>query len=109
MQGADVNAKRNDGYTLLHLAADKRWDDGTTSIIKEFINAGADFNAKNNDGDTPLHLAARSGYGIETIRALVSAGADIETKNNYGNIPYDLCNYALKEDKEVMALLKPNP
>ena len=50
--GTDVNAKRGDGFTPLHLAA--TW--GYKEIIELLIAAGADVNAKTKYGSTPLDL-----------------------------------------------------
>ena len=52
--GADLNAKENDGWTALHLAA----RNGKLDCVKALIEAGADLNAQKNDGSTALHLAA---------------------------------------------------
>ena len=51
--GADVNAKNDNGWTPLHLAA--YW--GGKEIVELLIAAGADVNAKNDNGNTPLDWA----------------------------------------------------
>ena len=51
--GADVNAKRGDGFTPLHLAAHK----GHKEIAELLIAEGADVNAQRDNGDTPLDWA----------------------------------------------------
>ena len=51
--GADVNAKDQNGRTLLQIAALK----GHKEVVELLIAKGADVNAKRNDGETPLDLA----------------------------------------------------
>ncbi|MBQ6002370.1 MAG: ankyrin repeat domain-containing protein, partial [Synergistaceae bacterium] len=53
INGANVNAKDNKGYTALMWAAEK----GHTEIAEMLINHGADVNAENNSGFTALMLA----------------------------------------------------
>ena len=55
-EGADVNAKRNNGWVPLHHAANK----GHMEVVELLIAADADMNAKDNYGDygkTPLDYA----------------------------------------------------
>jgi ankyrin repeat protein len=52
-QGGNVNAKDEDGYTLLHCAA----EEGNLAVAKFLVSKGANAKAKNNDGATPLDLA----------------------------------------------------
>ena len=54
--GADVNAKDENGRTLLQLAALK----GHKEVVELLIAKNANVNAKNNDGETPLDQAIES-------------------------------------------------
>ena len=60
--GADVNAKANDGWTPLHWAAWKSHKE----IAELLIANGADVNAKNDVGDTPLDYWAEMNTEGET-------------------------------------------
>ena len=56
--GADVNAKREGGWTLLHDLAHQ----GKKEIIELLITEGVDVNAKDNDDDTPLDWAIKDNH-----------------------------------------------
>lgn len=48
-----INSKDQDGFTVLHLAADR----GNKEIVKFLIDSGADLNVKSDeDEETALHL-----------------------------------------------------
>lgn len=49
-EGADVNARNKDGFTLLHVAASQ----GHRDVVELLLAKGADLNAKDNNGFTPL-------------------------------------------------------
>ena len=51
-QGADPSLKENDGFSLLHSAAQGK----NTSIINDLLSRGLDVDLRNNDGVTPLML-----------------------------------------------------
>ena len=53
-QGADANAKTNEGTTPLHHAA----QEDASATAEVLLNKGANANAKNNKGAMPLHYAA---------------------------------------------------
>lgn len=113
--GADVNAKTNDGWTVLMRAAEynenaevikilidaganvnAKDDDWTalmyaaknstnSDVIKALIDAGADVNAKDDDGWTALMMAAEYNENAEIVKILIDAGADVNAKNDNGN------------------------
>lgn len=80
--GDEVNFADEDGFTLLHFAAQQQYAD----VAAVLIDAGADLNARNRFGNTALWGAlfnVRSGDG-EVVRVLLDAGADPNAENNYG-------------------------
>ena len=56
-QGADVNAKNDDGATILHLTCCQ----SNPTIIKLLIGSlgNSNANATYNDGNTPVHFVCR--------------------------------------------------
>ncbi|MBR1602034.1 MAG: ankyrin repeat domain-containing protein [Synergistaceae bacterium] len=80
--GANVNAKDNDGNTALIWAAR---NNENPEVIAALIKAGADINAKNKNGNTALIWAARNNEKPEVIATLIKAGANIDAKNKNGN------------------------
>ena len=78
--GANVNARDEDGLTPLFCAAISN-----PTIITALISAGADVNAKDKQGMTSLMLLALSQKANpEAITALIKAGADVNAKTNKG-------------------------
>ena len=102
-KGTDVNAKREDGSTPLHGAA----EGGHGEIVKMLIAAGADLHATTvpmlgGGGWTPLHSAARQGHrGI--VELLIEKGTDVNAMDSYGKSA--LHDAALEGHKEIVELL----
>jgi ankyrin repeat protein len=83
--GVNVNAKDNDGRTLLHVGVCIK------DVVEILIENGANINAKDNEGHTPLyHLLVRP-YGpkitnpeatTEMLKFLISKGAHVSVKDS---------------------------
>jgi hypothetical protein len=78
--GADVNAKSNDGFTPLHWAAIF----GHVDILHLLVENGADLEAQSNSGRRALHWAALYG-NLPFIQELISRyHVDINARDNNG-------------------------
>ncbi|KAI1362879.1 ankyrin repeat-containing domain protein [Xylaria arbuscula] len=72
--GIDINTKNQNGFTLIHVAA----DDGTLDTFKLLHENGADILLVGENGETALHLAAANSDGYEILRYLLEQGVDLE-------------------------------
>ena len=86
--GADINAKNNDGETALMKSSANHEN---IEIVKHLVENGADVNDKDNNGETALMIASaefkNSGvvkYLNIVVEYLVENGADVNAKNNNG-------------------------
>jgi hypothetical protein len=88
--GANANAKANDGESPLHVAAMAR---KRVEIAKFLVSKGADVNAKLTGdkltGATPLHWAASQG-DVEMVKFLVFKGANVKAKMDSFGTPIDM-------------------
>jgi hypothetical protein len=98
-KGADVFAKRNDGETMLHIAAAT----GSKSIVELLISNGLNVDVKKRYGITPLHVASVFGNKA-AAEALISNGADINVKNDNGRAPLHLAIAA--GETQIVSLLR---
>ena len=80
--GADINAKDNDGWTPLFFAADA----GHKGLVELLLASKAEVNAKSNAGNTPLHKAAHNGHK-DVTELLLANKADINAKDEDGSTP----------------------
>ena len=81
-QGADINARNEDGRTPLMVAIT---NNNNTEVFSLLLKAGADINARDKDGSNPLMLAAGGG-NIEVVM-LLNAGANTNTRNVFSRTP----------------------
>lgn len=81
-QGADVNAKDEQGLTPLHHTAGSSYRGGDYRDIAELlIVKGADVNAGEHNGPTPLHLAATEN-AKDVAELLIANGANVNATDD---------------------------
>jgi ankyrin repeat protein len=78
-EGAEVDAKDNDGLTSLHISCVK----GFESIAVALIDRGGNVHEKTKAGWTVLHWCVKHG-NIKLATVLISKGADIYCKDRFG-------------------------
>ncbi|XP_054672022.1 protein phosphatase 1 regulatory subunit 16A [Grus americana] len=93
--GADLDAPRGHGATLLHIAAANGYAEAAELLLEH--RAGID--ARDEDGWEPLHAAACWGQ-VQLVELLVAHGADLDGKSVLDETPLDVC-----ADEEVRAKL----
>ncbi|GBB96938.1 hypothetical protein RclHR1_02880004 [Rhizophagus clarus] len=90
----DINAKDNQGLTLLHWASDR----GHLEIVKLLIEKGADVNIMSEEeNETPLHYSCISEH-LDCARYLYHHGANPLIKNAEDSVAFDYCNPQFKEE-----------
>jgi ankyrin repeat protein len=96
---ADVNSRRDDLWTPLHLAVNI----GELSVTRMLLERQADVNSRNCDGQTPLHLLSRreasqdeDDSGSEIAKLLLERGANVNEKDKDNATPLHLASYNRK-------------
>ncbi len=79
-KGADVNARDNDGRSVLMHTTD-------VEMAQMPIDNGADVNAKDFEGHSVLHNAATAKYLYHITKTLLDNGANPCAQNKNGNTP----------------------
>lgn len=97
-QGADVNAREDDGSTALLWVSHR--DDAESADL--LIRAGADVNAANELGATPLWAASMNGSAA-MVRRLLAAGANPNLALTLGETPLMIASRS--GNAEVVRLL----
>jgi ankyrin len=92
-RGADINARRDDHRTPLHLASYR----GNADIVQLFVDHGAEADAKDNLGKSPLHDVSKGKYesqedGFRVAQLLLDHGADVNAKAKSGRTPLKLAS-----------------
>jgi len=86
--GADVNARDDDDWTPLYMAA----KNGRLDFVQMLLEHGAAINAvTTDDGETPLHGASRLGH-VDIVRLLLEHGADANISDSGGQTPSDVAS-----------------
>jgi ankyrin repeat protein len=101
---ADVNAKDNDGRTLLHWMAA-----GSKNMVELLLTNNANVNARANDGTTPLDWAVYNGAhkkngNTNVMELLLANKADVNA-TNYVNCQTPLHTAAWLGNKDEVELL----
>jgi uncharacterized protein len=96
--GANINAKTQNGVTALMIAARS----SSTELVKFLLENGADVNAQSDDGYTAILLAVTNGDAGVT-KLLIENGADVNAKSNDGFTALFLAQ--VKGDSAIMQLL----
>lgn len=94
--GADVNARKESGETLLHDAA----ADGDLAAIDLLLSHGATVGARDGAGFTPLHRAVQKGH-VDAATRLIASGANGRAAAADGTTPLSLAD----GDPEMEALI----
>ncbi|NXV92656.1 PP16A phosphatase, partial [Calonectris borealis] len=81
--GADLDAPRGHGATLLHIAAANGYAEAAELLLEH--RAGVD--ARDEDGWRPLHAAACWGQ-VRLLELLVAHGADLDAKSRLEETPW---------------------
>ena len=82
MDGAPVDARHNNGTSLLHRAIEM----GHIKVVPLLIKEGAEVNAVDHRGITPIHLAAGK-VNTTIVKLLIQSGADPGVKSEDYGLP----------------------
>jgi ribosomal protein L23 len=99
--GVNMNSKNRLGWTLLHIAVNKKH----TEISKLLIEKGADVNIRDNRGRRPIHLAVQTDQK-DIVELLIEKGADINAID--GRAENALTLAKKNNQKEITDLLLKN-
>ena len=95
--GADVNARRDDLWTPLHLAVNI----GELSVAKMLLEHQADVDLRNAMGQVPLHLlstqeTSQKDSGSDIAKLLLERGANVNERDKNNATPLHLASYNQK-------------
>jgi ankyrin repeat protein len=100
--GANVNAKDSEGFTLLMFAAGYN---SNADVVGVLLRVGANVNAQDVIGRTPLMFAAENNPDVGVISTLIEAGADINARA-MGMLDYTALMFAAANNRNpVVATL----
>jgi ankyrin repeat protein len=99
--GADLEARRDDGDTALHLAA--AFD--LPEVVRALLDVGAPRDAIGPDRRTPLLVAAARGHA-EVATVLLDAGADPDARDAHGRTALDYAAILALPELEMLITRK---
>merc|ERR1712150_298511 len=102
-QGADINAKNNDGWTPLIISA--RY--GQPALAEILITQGAHINAKTKFGYTALMISVEYGQP-ELAKVLIEKNAALTAQSTFNDFSfgYTVLDLAKKFQPQLVPLLK---
>ncbi|MBU0717999.1 MAG: ankyrin repeat domain-containing protein [Planctomycetes bacterium] len=80
--GGNINARDENGRTMLHSAASM----GRLDVVEFLLDRGADVSVSDLSLETPLHAAARGGH-VGVVQTLLSRGAEVDPRDSEGRTP----------------------
>lgn len=102
--GADVNYKDEDNWTLLHEASSKVGFDADIDIVQLLLDGGAEVNVVDKWGWMPIHMAAVRGE-FDTVKLLLEHGADGNVKG--GDVQKSALDLVIEiGDSEMVTLIQ---
>jgi ankyrin repeat protein len=106
--GADVNIADKNGFTALHLASQRGYDECCKILLS---NPCINVDAKDIYNTTSLHFACAHGHEA-CIRTLLDYGANVMEINDDGVTPFDIANNQMKtfiKEYSEIQIKEPNP
>ena len=95
--GADVNAKNDEGISPLHLAA---WP----QMVELLVSRGADVNLQDESGRTPLMVLTEEAEDCDAMEVLLRLGANADAVDEDGNTALSIA--IDRDEADKIALLK---
>ena len=98
-QGAEIEARDNDGMTSLHLAAKRE----QKLLLIKLLEKGANINAQDNHMKTALHYTVENDFRTVCLRLLLKWCASINLQDVNGETPL---HAAIRMDNFAKVILK---
>jgi len=99
-KGANIYAKDNHGWNVLHVAVSTGNYKLTEYLISQMSKTDSFFKYINSvekiNGWSPLHIACIIG-NFEIIELLLNNGSSITIKDSFGEYPYELVEFKKRE------------
>ncbi|RTE73084.1 hypothetical protein BHE90_012478 [Fusarium euwallaceae] len=105
--GADPNLQTATGWSVLHSACDKHFDNGIIPIIKLLLEHRVDVNAITTDSWTAIGRLCNAGISPEALDLLLEAGAEFEFGAGQNTPPLQIAaRYDVSDGRLVELLLQ---